>query len=284
MNPPCALDAVERTEPLLGSAAVGRRFVLIGWPKGQWGPKPMKSELFAPLQAWASALDAKLGGKTVVRLFADPADDGVEARLFPLGRRVRADGLEALPSALDAALAEPEAFPAAPRTLAVCTHGKHDACCAREGQGVYRALSTALSEARPPPATNPALEVVQSSHLGGHRFAATALDLVPGGPVRMYGRLRAEDAEPLLDRLTRGSVWLERYRGRADLPSAAQLVEAEALRRGAEDPIAVELPSAARGVATWAGGRVEVALAEEAREGVKACGGPVERWSRWVVA
>jgi hypothetical protein len=62
--------------------------------------------------------------------------------------------------------------------LLVCTHGRRDRCCALDG----RALTKALVDAGEP-------HVWESSHLGGHRFAPTALVLPTG---YLYGRLDAE--------------------------------------------------------------------------------------------
>lgn len=57
----------------------------------------------------------------------------------------------------------------------ICTHSKRDSCCAILGRG--RAASVPAELQR---------QVWESSHLGGHRFAATSLFLPSG---RMYGRL-----------------------------------------------------------------------------------------------
>ena len=58
----------------------------------------------------------------------------------------------------------------------ICTHGKRDACCA----ACTRAFMKVVSENR---------ELVwESSHIGGHRFAATCVTLPTG---HYYGRLNA---------------------------------------------------------------------------------------------
>jgi hypothetical protein len=59
--------------------------------------------------------------------------------------------------------------------LLVCTHGRRDRCCAVDGRALARAV-VATGES----------DVWESTHLGGHRFAPTALVLPTG---YLYGRL-----------------------------------------------------------------------------------------------
>ncbi len=65
--------------------------------------------------------------------------------------------------------------PSEPQLLLVCTHGKHDVCCATRGRPVAAAL-----DARWPN------ETWECSHTGGDRFAANALVLPDGA---CYGGL-----------------------------------------------------------------------------------------------
>lgn len=103
------------------------------------------------------------------------------------------------------------------RDLLVCTHGSRDACCGRFGYPLFRRLAERAA-ARPDP-----VRVWRCSHLGGHRFAPTLLDLPSG---RMFGRIGDDDADAIL---SGGPALLERvpaiYRGRSALPEAAQIVE-----------------------------------------------------------
>lgn len=110
------------------------------------------------------------------------------------------------------------------RDVLVCTHGARDACCGRFGYPLYRELSGLALQAGVAggPLAGP-VRVWRSSHLGGHRFAPTLLDLPSG---RMFGRMAAGDAAsvlfggaPLVARLE--SI----YRGRCALPEVAQIVE-----------------------------------------------------------
>jgi hypothetical protein len=61
------------------------------------------------------------------------------------------------------------------RDILVCTHGTRDACCGTEGMKLVREL-TAWA------ASQPHVRLWRTSHLGGHRFAPTFVDL-PAGDV-----------------------------------------------------------------------------------------------------
>ena len=265
-------------EPLVGSASRADRIVLVSWPKGDWPLKVLEAPAFAPVARWVADYDAARGGRTTVRLFATKRHpDGVtELRVFPNGRRAIVNDLAAAPETLSGLLDDPDRGEAVPRTLAVCTHGKYDRCCARYGQALFRTLGELTAE-------RVDFEVVESSHLGGHRFAATCIDLPPNRPARMYGRLAQSDAPHLVRALATGTVWLDRYRGRCDLDPQSQAAEAEALAGGALDPIALEARGDDRCRARWAGGALEVALREVTFESPGACGDEPAPRRRWVV-
>ena len=112
-------------------------------------------------------------------------------------------------------LSAPRGFSAVSDPLVlICTHGKRDACCAVHGRAFLKGLSQA----------NRAL-VWESSHIGGHRFAATCVTLPAG---HYYGRLHATDANPLLEATMQNRLFdLRTYRGFATLPVAAQVAEGE---------------------------------------------------------
>lgn len=95
----------------------------------------------------------------------------------------------------------------------VCTHGKRDKCCAQLGLPVYQALTEQVGEA-----------AWQTTHLGGHRFAATLL-VLPAGVC--YGRVEASEASELSQAHARNELYaLSRLRGRCAYPGAAQAAEA----------------------------------------------------------
>jgi hypothetical protein len=94
----------------------------------------------------------------------------------------------------------------------VCTHGKHDRCCALHGRPLYDVLVDQAGEEW----------VWQTSHIGGDRFAGNVAILPEG---LYYGRVAPEEAWSLLDEHLGGRIYLERFRGRSIEPFAAQAAE-----------------------------------------------------------
>ena len=106
----------------------------------------------------------------------------------------------------------------------VCTHGKRNVCCARLGGPLAQTLAT----------RHPG-QVWETTHVGGHRFAAN-LVILPHG--LYYGPVGVGQAAAAIDAYQRGSVVADRYRGRAGQARAdqeaeyARLVEGGALLLG----------------------------------------------------
>jgi hypothetical protein len=96
--------------------------------------------------------------------------------------------------------------------LLVCTHGKHDRCCARYGRPLYAALRDGLEEGW----------VWQASHIGGDRFAGNLVVLPEG---LYFGRVGPADAWTVLEDYLARRVRLEHYRGRCCYPFAVQAAE-----------------------------------------------------------
>jgi hypothetical protein len=92
----------------------------------------------------------------------------------------------------------------------LCAHGRRDACCALRGRPVAAALATAGAE------------VWETTHTGGHRFAATAVVLPDG---LSLGRLDTVDPVTVAHDLTAGRVPPGLLRGRAAIPQPAQAAE-----------------------------------------------------------
>jgi hypothetical protein len=103
--------------------------------------------------------------------------------------------------------------------LLVCTHGKHDRCCARYGRPLYEALEDQAEGDW----------VWQSSHLGGDRFAGNVVFLPEG---LYFGRVAPVDAWSVLDEYLAGRIELEHYRGRSAFSFGEQTAEI-AVRRAA---------------------------------------------------
>jgi hypothetical protein len=97
------------------------------------------------------------------------------------------------------------------RKYLVCTNGARDPCCAIRGAAVAKALAAARPGA-----------AYESSHLGGHRFAANVLVLPDG---LCFGRLDVRSALALVDELDAGRLPLEHFRGRTSLTEEQQAAE-----------------------------------------------------------
>jgi hypothetical protein len=94
----------------------------------------------------------------------------------------------------------------------VCTHGKHDPCCARYGRPLYEALRDELEPEW----------AWQSSHIGGDRFAGNLVCLPEG---LYYGRVDRESAGAVLDDHLGRRIHLDHYRGRSIYTFPVQAAE-----------------------------------------------------------
>ena len=125
------------------------------------------------------------------------------------------------------------------RLILVCTHGRHDPCCAVRGRPLALAMAAALPEC-----------TWESSHLGGCRFAA-ALVLLPHGIV--LGSVPAADGPKIALRYAQGLLPEQGIRGRAALSPVTQAaqhharVETEAYGVDALRPVDAVLD----GAGTW---------------------------------
>jgi hypothetical protein len=96
--------------------------------------------------------------------------------------------------------------------LLVCTHGKHDRCCARYGRILFDALRDEVDDDW----------VWQCSHVGGDRFAGNLVCLPEG---LYFGRVRPADAWSVVGEYLAGRIHLDCYRGRSCHPFAVQAAE-----------------------------------------------------------
>lgn len=110
------------------------------------------------------------------------------------------------------------------RDFFICTHGSVDACCATEGYPMYQLMREMAD--RPGSSTR----VWRCTHFGGHRFAATALELPDG---RYWARLKAPMLADLVHRGGDARDLRSHYRGWAALEQPLwQIAEAELLALG----------------------------------------------------
>jgi len=105
----------------------------------------------------------------------------------------------------------------------VCANGRHDPCCAAYGAPVYQELAGQAGADR----------VWQTTHIGGHRMAATLIAF-PQGVV--YGHVDPGDVESLLMNHRAGYILTHKYRGRGCYGVQA-LDEAAHLAAGAAEAV-----------------------------------------------
>lgn len=99
----------------------------------------------------------------------------------------------------------------------VCTNGRRDPCCAANGLPVFNAFCEHSEDL-----------AWQSSHVGGHRFAANVLAFPQG---IYYGRVRPDDVDRLIEAGNSGQILIGHYRGRACYPKIVQAAAAHLRRK-----------------------------------------------------
>jgi hypothetical protein len=200
-----------------------RAWLLVEHP-GPWPHEPAETRLPAPLDALIPAA-GQLGIR--VQMIRRPggrtgAGHGVYAGWTagsePWLRRASRDQLAGLDlEKLAAGSAPGFGTEVTEPMFLVCTHAQRNACCARFGGP----LATQLAARYPG-------QVFQTTHVGGHRFAAN-LVILPHG--LYYGPVGLDLAVSAIGAYQRGTVAPGRYRGRAGQPKAAQEAEHELLAR-----------------------------------------------------
>lgn len=108
------------------------------------------------------------------------------------------------------------------RNILICTHGGFDQCCGKYGTPFYIKSNQILDNIN----VNEKIEVWESSHFGGHRFAPTMIDFPDG---RYYGRMNEDIFTAIINRTGDLNKTISSYRGWAILPKIAQVVEKQLL-------------------------------------------------------
>jgi hypothetical protein len=163
--------------------------------------------------------------------------------------------------------------------LLVCANGRRDRCCGHAGGRLADELWAGRADAG---------RVLTSTHLGGHRFAPTAL-LLPWGV--LHGRLDLPAADAILDQARAGRTPAATLRGFSTSAAPAQVAEAHARRLTGHAGLA-PLPVALAGdpadgrlrarVALPTGAALDLALVRTVVDRVASCGRaaqPVEHWA-----
>ena len=222
----CTEASCDLDESQVGTASTVRAFVLLETP-GPWGvdavadsrlPAAVKHQLRALGRGGVRPLLIRRPGRSTagepVRLFvayADPEQRWLETQLLD-----RPEELHHLDLGAVAGGRRPGLSATRDPVLLVCTHGRHDACCAERGRPLAEALATVAPE-----------QTWEVSHIGGDRFAANVLVLPDG---LYYGRLAVEDADVFAADVLAGRLDLDHLRGRSAYDFSVQVAEI-ALRR-----------------------------------------------------
>jgi hypothetical protein len=226
----CSGASLLRDEPLGGTASNVRAFLLVEHT-GAWGVNALRDARLPDglgnhllLSSHAAGVRVLLArrpdrsGTDDVRVFAayaDPVSPWLESAALGDVHEVLDLDLRALGRGRSLGL-----DPTDGSLFCVCTHGRHDACCAERGRPVAAALEAAHPE-----------ETWEVSHIGGDRFAANLLVLPHG---LYYGRVDAASAIAVAGTHLAGGLDLDHLRGRSGLPMRVQAAEI-ALRRRLEE-------------------------------------------------
>ncbi|WP_141610042.1 sucrase ferredoxin [Litorilinea aerophila] len=216
-SPYCSHVSRAVGEQIFGTAARNTRvWLALEYPR-PWGAKALEeSDLPAPVKERLVHLQAHVPGcrlqfikqqangaaapsgiRCFVGLSREQRSQLYQIRLQEYGELLSLD-LAALAAGEPVAGAEAVPGP----LFLVCTNGRRDRCCAKFGLPVYQAMAHHAGAA-----------VWQTTHTGGHRFAATLIALPDGV---CYGWLTPEDAVPLVEAHRREQIYrLDRYRGRS---------------------------------------------------------------------
>jgi hypothetical protein len=212
----CRDAALENAEPLAGTASRVDHWILVEY-RGLWSRdvlpgSGLSDQVKQRLREQASARPhtkllfvrrTERRGRPELRVFWGSSTE--------LGATLFQAEVESYDDLLGLDLTAPGSPLEAPLLL-VCTHGKHDPCCARHGRPLYQALSELVEDER----------VWQVSHVGGDRFAGNLVVLPQG---LYFGRVAAAEAWAVLDEYLAGRIDLAHYRGRSAHSFAVQAAE-----------------------------------------------------------
>ncbi|MEP6814233.1 MAG: sucrase ferredoxin [Marmoricola sp.] len=217
----CSAASLARDDQLVGTASTVRSFLLVEHP-GPWGREALRDaalpgNLLAGLRRRSASARVRVlmirrhrqRGQDGVRVFAahaHPVLPWLETAHLANHHDVLDLDLEALGAGRRPGLA-PHTEP----VFCVCTHGRHDTCCAELGRPVAEALSRSHPE-----------QTWEVSHLGGDRFAGNLLVLPDG---LGYGRTTPETVSGVADAHLAGLIAPEHLRGRSGHAMPVQVAE-----------------------------------------------------------
>lgn len=217
----CSSESRVFGDPMEGTASTVRSFLVVEFA-GPWGVEALSdSRLDAEVKERLRTLEASTGirpllmrrprrrgraGTRVLAAHAAGQDPWTETALLADPRELLDVDLTPLADGRSLGLEVNEG-----PVFLVCTHGRHDACCAERGRPLYAAMGEE--------APGLAWEV---SHIGGDRFAPNVLVLPYG---LYYGRLDAGDVPAFVGAHRAGLLDLDHLRGRSAYAFPVQVAE-----------------------------------------------------------
>lgn len=214
----CSAASRHDSEPLAGTAPTEAAYLLVEYA-GAWGaqavadsrlPEDVRREL-AGLAGVRVMLIRRHGGVSgpgtrIFTVVVTPDDCSIETTVLDDPAQLLDLDLAGLASGRHPGLTPHEG-----NLWLVCTNGRRDLCCAELGRPVTAALAGRWPE-----------ETWETTHLGGHRFAATLLALPSA---LTLGRLDHESAVLALEEVLAGRHPVGFSRGRAGTSGAAQAAQ-----------------------------------------------------------
>lgn len=221
----CSMASSEQGEPLPGLGNPFARLLLMRAPRGDW--RAMRERVVSGEGRLGEAIKGAIASRSRV-LFVDSADPEAVPALVSYPDAAAVRSLDSDVEVEDMAVAwcggTPLGGAPEPRIVILCcTDGKTDPCCARFGMATYKALVAHADPNR--------FAILQSSHLGGCRFATTLVTLPDNA---RYGRLTPDQVPAFLDALAAGVPYLPALRGIGPSPEAVQVATVGAMRWAAD--------------------------------------------------
>jgi hypothetical protein len=209
--------------PMFGTASTVRSWLLVEHG-GPWGVHAlddarMRSATRAALREAQDRFDVRV---LLIRRTSEPPLPDRRVTCFavrsgpgaPWLERAELGGLDDVPDVDVEGLSRGESAGmtrVAEPLFVVCTHGRHDPCCAERGRPLARALARSEAEA-----------TWEGSHVGGDRFAGNLVAFPHG---MYFGRLAPQDAASVTMAYRRGRIDLAHYRGRSCYATSVQAAE-----------------------------------------------------------
>jgi hypothetical protein len=238
----CSTYSKNAGEPLPGTAPFGQVWFLLEY-NGAWESKAFESSLIAEeVKTWFSAAVQKIPGAKLLLIRSGSANRAANLRPQSPASIRKGQGISFYMAAasqvqpllyrfqlysyselmemdlIRLAQGDPRytAHQSGEKLFLVCTHGRRDRCCARDGSLVFEAMC--LKAARLGLAEN----VWQCSHVGGHRFAANVVCFPHS---IFYGRVGLENIDELIGSYLEENYLPSKARGRTCLEGPAQAAE-----------------------------------------------------------